>query len=274
MSKRKVDDRREAARVVREQLAREQRRRQQLWTSIAAAVFLIIAGATGWFIYSSQQSDSFSTPTNAYRDGVGFASGEGPKLVEIYLDFQCPACKAFETVAQDMLDKQVAEGKAKVVTYPVAILDHTSPNKYPTRAAAASACAADEGKFKEYAKALFDGQPEEGTTGPSDEDLVKTGQSLGLGESFSTCVKDGKYKSWVPEATKDFEKRGLTGTPSIFVDGKQLKGKTIQENVDALFKELGAPSPLASGNPSASGSPSAAPTGSSSAPATSPSPAQ
>jgi protein-disulfide isomerase len=236
VSKRNDSGRKDAARVVRDQLAREQRRRQQLLTTISALVIVLIAGATGWFVYSSQQPDSYTAPKNTYQNDIGFVIGNGPKLVEIFLDYQCPACRSFELGGQgadgqkipgliERLQQPLAEQKVKVVYYTVAILDYTSPNKYSTRAAAAAGCAADENKISDFTQVLMDKQVEEGTAGPTDEQLIEYGQSVGLGESFVKCVKDRTYIDWVPQVNEEFENRGLTGTPSIFVGGKRVEQK-------------------------------------------------
>lgn len=281
MSKRN-DDRKDAARVVRDQLAREQRRRQQLLTTVGALVIVLIAGATGWFIYSSQQPASYTAPQNTYKNDVGFVVGSGPKLVEIFLDYQCPACRSFELGGQDadgnkipgLIDRMqapLAEKKVKVVYYTTSILDYTSPNKYSTRAAAAAGCAADDNKISDFTRILMEKQVEEGNAGPTDEQLIEYGQSIGLGDTFVKCVKDRKYIDWVPQVNKTFENRGLTGTPSIFVGGKhieQKKNESLPAFLDRIT-ELVSDSPSSQPSSAPSGSPSASAPASSSATANS-----
>jgi protein-disulfide isomerase len=213
-----------AARVVREQIAREKRRKRTLWTSIAAAFVLIIAGGIGWVAYSSQKSDSFTTPPGANADGTGIVQGDGPVTIDLYEDYQCPACRQFQEASGPTLKQLVSEGKAKVVFHPVVFLNRFSTTEYSTRSAAAAGCAAKGGRFTEFTDELFARQPPENSAGLSDPELIDIGAGVGLNrDDFGSCVQDGTYKSWTEHVTDDASKAGVTGTPTIKVNGQDLK---------------------------------------------------
>ena len=225
-----------AARVVREQLARERRRRRAKWASIIAAAVLVIAGGIGYGVYAAQHEGSFSTPPGAVENGTGILVGSGAATVDIYEDFMCPHCKEFEDSSGDAVAQLGSQGKAKVVYHPIAFLDNASTTDYSTRSAAAAGCAAADGKFREYAKALFAQQPSEGSAGLSDDRLVQIGKSIGLNDSsFGTCVRDGTYKSWVQHVTDAASAKGVTGTPTVKVNGNQ-----VQANAEAITSVVGA----------------------------------
>jgi protein-disulfide isomerase len=219
-----------AARLVREQMARERRRRRAMWTSIIAVLVLIIAGGIGYAVYASQQENSFKTPPGATANGTAFAVGSSSTTVDIYEDFLCPVCKQFEDSSGAAVEQLGTDNKARVVYHPIAILDANSTTNYSTRAAAAAGCAGADGKFREYAKALFAQQPAEGSAGLSDDKLVQIGTSIGLSDSsFSKCVRDGTYKSWVQHVTDEASTAGVTGTPTVKVNGNQ-----VQPTADAI----------------------------------------
>ncbi|MET8250667.1 thioredoxin domain-containing protein [Micromonospora sp. NPDC005197] len=220
---------RDAARVVREQLARERRRRRTLWVSAAAVAVLVIAGLVGWSVWSSQRSDTFTTPPGVNEAGTGIVTGGGPVTVDVYEDFLCPVCKQFEQSSGATLEQLVAENKAKVVYHPVAYLNRFSTTEYSTRSSAASGCAAAGGKFREYAKALFAKQPPEGSAGLSDDELIDTGVGVGLDRgSFGGCVSDGTYKTWTEHVTEEASRSDVTGTPTVLVNGQPLADRSPQ----------------------------------------------
>jgi protein-disulfide isomerase len=95
--------------IVREQLAKERRRRRSVWVTAVAAAVLVIAGLVGWGVYASQRSASYKTPANASADADGLVVGSGPKTVDVYLDFMCPRCREFEDAAGPTLDQLVAD---------------------------------------------------------------------------------------------------------------------------------------------------------------------
>ncbi|MEV0002170.1 thioredoxin domain-containing protein [Micromonospora sp. NPDC050980] len=225
MSSRK--GRKDAARVVREQIAREKRRKRALWTTVAAVLVLVLAGGIGWAVYSSQKSDDFTPPPGANDAGTGIVEGSGPVTIDLYEDYLCPICKQFQQTNGETLNQLVSEGKAKLVFHPVAFLNRYSTTQYSTRASAASGCAAEGGKFREFTDQLFARQPAEGSAGLSNDELIDIGAGVGLNrDDFASCVNAGTYTSWTEHVTEEASKSGVTGTPTVKVNGTELEDKS------------------------------------------------
>ncbi|NJP33663.1 DsbA family protein [Micromonospora thermarum] len=219
--------RRDAARVVREQMARERRRKRTLWVSVAAVAVLVIAGLIGWSVYSSQRADEFTPPPGANDAGTGVVFGSGPVTIDLYEDYLCPACKQFQQVSGEAIDQLADEGKTRVVFHPVAYLNRFSTTEYSTRSSAASGCAAAGGKFREFTEALFERQPPEGGAGLSDDQLIDIGAEVGLNrDSFGSCVRDDTYDAWTEHVTEEASKAGVTGTPTILVNGQPVADRS------------------------------------------------
>jgi protein-disulfide isomerase len=208
--------------VVGRQLAKERARRRATLIAVVAAVLLLFAGIAGWYVYQAQRPEpSAAVPAGA--DAAGVKVGSGPATVDLYVDFLCPICKDFHTRADDTLQELVSAGKATLVYHPLAFLDDKSTTRYSTRSANASGCAADAGRFVEYGDVLFANQPPEGGPGLTDDKLIELAGQVGIDTGpFGACVRSEKYAAWVDGVTERGVQRGVTGTPTVYVNGRQV----------------------------------------------------
>ena len=158
-------------------------------------------------------------PASATAEGDGVVIGSGPVTVDAYIDFLCPFCRHFELQSGDALARLVADREISLVYHPMNFLDAASTTNYSTRAAAASGCAADGGRFAEYAHALFTSQPPEGGAGLTDAQLAELAGSVGLPGSFTECLHSGRYLDWPSYVTALATARGVQATPTVLVDG-------------------------------------------------------
>jgi protein-disulfide isomerase len=228
-----------AAAAMAEQQAAERRRKVRrglLAGALAVALLAVLAVAVQTSRSAGQSTGA--TPPSATVEGA-FLVGQdtAPVTVTIYADFLCPACQRFEQSAGPMLDGWVEEGTVQVAYHPISILDRASTTRYSTRSAAASAAAAEAGHFREFATALYDQQPAEGGKGLSDGELVEIGRSVGIDDpAFEDAVRDRRYTGWVGRATDLATEAGVTGTPTVLVDGQPLADNdpaTLQAAVEA-----------------------------------------
>jgi protein-disulfide isomerase len=159
-------------------------------------------------------------PAHTTPEGEGVVVGSGPVQVDAYIDFQCPFCRAFETSSGAALRTMAAEGLITLVVHPMDFLDQASTNHYSSRAASASGCASDAGRFSQYAEVLFANQPPEGGPGLTDEQLVELGVAVGLTEPpFVECVPQHPYVPWGDYVTQRAFARGVSATPTTLVQG-------------------------------------------------------
>lgn len=162
-------------------------------------------------------------PAGATPEADGVVVGTGPVRVDLFIDLLCPYCQRFELAAQPTLAALVADQAASLVYHPMNFLDDASTTNYSTRSAAASGCAADQGRFMEYAHALFEQQPPEGGPGLSDDELVRIGLAIGLDESFAGCVSAGIYLDWPSYVTDRATAAGVNATPTVAVAGADIR---------------------------------------------------
>ena len=163
-------------------------------------------------------------PAGATAEGDGVVVGSGPTRVDAYIDFLCPYCKRFELSAGPELAKLVADGLVSVAYHPMNFLDQASTTNYSTRAAAASGCAADQGKFLDFANALFEYQPPEGGPGLSDAEIADLGRMAGLADApFASCLSEAPYLDWPSYVTARATQAGVSATPTVLVAGHPVE---------------------------------------------------
>jgi protein-disulfide isomerase len=178
-----------------------------------------------------------SAPAAVTAPGVEAEPGKPVKVVA-YVDFICPVCKNFEAQYNATLTQLRNEGKITVEYRPLGFLDSRSTTNYSSRAANAAACVANESpeKYSDFFNALYDKQPAEGSAGLSDSELKKVATDVGA-KSIDKCVDDKTYRPYVKHTTQEAQVSGVTGTPTVFVEGKQWgTGDSAQTPFDQFLQ--------------------------------------
>jgi protein-disulfide isomerase len=191
---------------------------------IVMIAFIVVVGVVFSLISSRSNSTAAIPATVSEADGYGIVlNPDSTPKIDVYVDYQCPACRVFEIINGRYLNEVIAQKKAKVVFHPMTFIGPES-----VLAANSAACAADENKFVDMNLALFQNQSQSENSGKwSKEYLVELGKSIGITSStFETCVNDGKYIKWTSNVATASAKANVNGTPTIFVNGKQLDRNT------------------------------------------------
>lgn len=114
----------------------------------------------------------------------------------------------------------MAKGKVRFVYRHLAFLGPES-----VRAAEASECAAEQGRFWEYHDTLFEHWAGENQGAFSDANLVRFAQALGLDvPSFRECLRSERYAGRVAQDLQEARRLGVRATPTVIVDGLRLQG--------------------------------------------------
>ena len=201
--------------------------------SAAVVVVLVALGAVVVWM-NNQANDPGAAPTgdiiNVETGAISF--GEGERSIDTYVDFMCPACNAFEQTFAADLQQAAADDKITLNVHPIAILDHLSQGtNYSSRSAGAMYCVAESAPDKalDYMNALFANQPEEGSTGLTDEQLSQIAEQVGATDA-ATCIADGTYEKFGAAQAKAHE---ISGTPTVDIDGERQTG-SMQETYAAV----------------------------------------
>lgn len=221
--------------------AAERRRKVAIVLSSVAAVLVVVAGI-GLAFQNARSTVTVSTTPSALSNGallVGEA--DAPVTVKIYEDFYCPVCGQFETAYGDVLESYVESGDVKVEYHMISILDSYDPtdSDYSTRAAAAAAAVynADPTKFEAFRELLFENQPEEGVEVLSDAQLLKYAVQAGVTEADVKAAITGQtYADWVTALTDQASQDGVTGTPTVLVNGEDIGDWTSSDTLSPMVE--------------------------------------
>ena len=156
-----------------------------------------------------------------------------------YSDFQCPYCGVMSQTLPAVL--QQFKGKVKFV-YKYFPLD-SACNPFVNNAMHPLACYAAKAshcvfklkgnqEFWPYKKLLFKHQND--LSRPFiDEEAMKLGLSK---EEYDSCVKSSETHDSVVRDIKEGQRIGVSGTPAIYVNGRQLRAAMIPEILRSVIE--------------------------------------
>jgi protein-disulfide isomerase len=247
-----------------------------LWSGVAVVIALVVIG--GAIVLTQHATPTpgapvpptVLTPSDIASSDRTLGNPNAPVTIDLYGDFRCSACLYFTVnsgIEGQVIDKYVRSGEAKLVWHDFLSIDLNQGNTASRDAANAAWCAADQGKFWTMHDWLYanDGGGTEVPSVFTQDRLLAIGQAAGLDMSkFTPCVTGGTHFQAIAEEMSNAPK-DLTGTPTVYVDGKQIdpgQVPTFQDISTAVDSALA----QATSAPSASTSPAAT----SASPATSP----
>ena len=237
-----TQSRREALR--RQQEAQARAKRLQRIILVAAIVLgLVVIGVVGTIVVSqlnkggTAAGTNSSVPVNATSDASGIVVNPGtfkdgvPK-VEVFLDYQCPVCKQFETQFGTTLDDMATKGEIQLIYLTMTFLDNNLRNDSSLKAGIAAACADNAGAYSAYHNAIFAGQPTNEGTGYTTQQLrVDFAGTAGItGDKltgFQQCYDSRTTQSFVEGTNEKAAADGVNSTPTIMVNGTKLDNNTI-----------------------------------------------
>ncbi|KGN38817.1 membrane protein [Knoellia subterranea KCTC 19937] len=223
---------------------------------VVGAIVLIVAiiGVVGAVVVAQQNKQarvgtSTAVPAAAGAMGEGFVANKDVTLVagaptlDVYEDFQCPACAQFEQVMGATIDDLASQGKVKLVYHLKTIIDANMGTTHSLTMANAALCAADAGKWQPFHDDVFANQPATEGQGWTDAQTKGFAEKAGISgsalDTWSTCVEERTYAKYV-ESTEDASgKAGITGTPTVLLGGEKVDFQQVS-TPDALVQAVAA----------------------------------
>jgi protein-disulfide isomerase len=169
-------------------------------------------------------------------DDPARGAANAPVTVVEFTDFQCPACAAMHPVLDEVLKSYGDKVRFVVRDFP--LNQHENARKAAEAANAANA----QGKFFEYIAVLFQHQKALDVAS-----LKKYASDLGLDRAkFDAALDRGVYAAEVKHDIDDGEIYGVGSTPTIFINGVQLRTLSadgLREAIDQAAKSASAVQP-------------------------------
>jgi len=151
-------------------------------------------------------------------------------LIE-WSDFECSFCARVFPIIEQVLEEY--EGQVRLIYRHFPLSFHTNAQK----AAEASECAGDQGKFWEMHDIMFENQ-----SSIAVDDLKGYAKELGLNTStFDDCLDNDTHAQKVKDDFTEGTQVGVNGTPATFVNGTMISGAQPFESfaaaIDAALAE-------------------------------------
>ena len=192
---------------------------------IRAMTFLVIPMALAIATAAAQAPQRTEIATAGYP---ARGPATAPVTIVEFSDFECPFCgrlfptlKAVEKIYLDRVRIVYRQFPLRKI-HPLA-----------QKAAEASLCAGEQGRFWDMHDSLF-GDQEHLTV----DDLKARAVALKLDTAtFNACLDSGKQVAAIDRDIADGAKAGVTGTPTMFINGRMMVGAQPYAQIQAVIED-------------------------------------
>lgn len=161
---------------------------------------------------------------------------KAPITIVEFGDYQCPQCdKWFQEIRPSIEDSYIKTGKANLVFVDLAFFGPDS-----TKAAEATYCAGDQGKYWDYHNILYSNQGSINSGWASSSNLKAFASKIGLNRDlFDTCLDGDTYVKRVEHNVQVAKDNGANGTPTfIITNTKGVQQEITGAQPFSAFKQI------------------------------------
>jgi protein-disulfide isomerase len=203
--------------------------RTTLWSLVLIGLFVLVFALAKLGTGGGTSGSALPFSVNDADQRKGAENGS-LVLVE-YSDFQCPACSQVYPVVKQLVDEFPNDLTVVYRHFPL-----TQIHKHAPIAAQAAEAAGKQDKFWDMHDVLFNTQSSWSRAANPIEDFEKYAESLGLDvEQFRTDLNSADVRDKVKK--DENSARSLRGTPTFFLNGKQIQTPGTYEAFKTLLQE-------------------------------------
>ena len=213
-----------------------------IWTTIAVgligvvvvAALLVLQGTAPRSVDAGSLEAPMSEVPASLADGRSLGRPDAPVTLEIWSDFQCPACgQLAEMVEPTLIREYVTTGTLRLVLRDAAFQGQRTGATYDesVEAAAGARCAAAQDAYWPFHNWLFANQIGENQGAFHDERLRGIATASGLNVvAWDACRATGEQQTAVRAETQLALDQGVNATPTMYLNGEVIVGlKSAQE---------------------------------------------
>ena len=177
-------------------------------------------------------------PADLAKDGFVLGRADAPVTIDLYEDFQCPACESWSrSVFPSLASNELAAGAVRIVFHDVAFLGAES-----TDAGRAAYAAARQDRFWDMWATLYANQGRENSGAFSRARLIAMADRLGLDVArFETDMDSTAARAAIDASRADASRAAVTSTPTLIVGGRAFVGVEPYPGLAAAIAAAAAP---------------------------------
>lgn len=199
------------------------------WLIFAGIIALLFVGA---FYIAGTAGDANNEGIQELTHIKGNPDAE-VVLVE-YSDFQCPACRAMYPVVSELMAEYGDQIRLEYRHFPI---ERAHP--YAVQAAAAAEAAGQQGKFYEFHDLLFDNLDEWSASPTPNAFFAQYAELLELDmDTYSRHANASLLREKVRAQQQQGLAEGVTGTPTMFLNGERMEYSTYDEFVTQVVSAI------------------------------------
>lgn len=204
--------------------------KEHFWKITGLVAILALGGSIVYSQYAANEANE-GVVVEAHVKG----NPDAPvKMVE-YSDFQCPACKQFVPVVEEILNQYGDQISFEYRHFPLINIHN---NAVP--AAVAAEAAGQQGKFFEMHDKLFENQTVWANSSVPSRYFEQYAEEIGLDiDLFKTHMNASVITDSIKDSFNEARDKGLTSTPSFFLNGEKMTYTTFEEFRNLIDEAVG-----------------------------------
>ena len=199
-------------------------------------IAVIVAGLIGVFVMFNKQGSSTTTDASKLVRATSQKQGSGSVQLVEFGDYQCPACGAAYPNVQKIMKEY--DGKVTLIwrNYPLETI-----HKNALVSAQYAQASAQQNKFWEMHDKLYETQKEWSELADPTGKFAEYATALGMDAAkLKNAAKDGAVNAIINQDKTDGDAVGVQGTPTFFVNGKQVASydyASLKAAIDAALSQ-------------------------------------